>query len=150
MPSDQPQASTDPVTGSAVYPLGSRINDAGHVEIGGCDLVELAREFGTPAYIYCEDDLRARAKAFRSAFEARTDDFDVLFASKAAPISAIYELFAEQGLSADVASGGELHMALAAGFDPSRIFMHGNNKTDHELAYAFDAGVGQPDRRLAR
>ena len=102
----------------------------------------LAAEFGTPSYIYAEDDIRRRARAYLEAFRARTDDFEVLYASKAAPITAIYRLFAEQGLSVDVASGGELHMALRAGFDPARIYLHGNNKTEAELRYAIEAGVG--------
>ena len=125
-----------------MYPLGSRVNERGHLEVGGCDVVELAAEFGTPAYIYAEDDIRARARAYLDAFRARTDDFEVIYASKAAPITAIYRLCAEEGLSIDVASGGELHMALRAGFDPARIHMHGNNKTEAELRYAVEAGVG--------
>ena len=133
---------TDPVASSPVFPLGSRTNEAGHLEVGGCDIVELAREHGTPAYVYAPDDVRARARAYVDAFAERTDSFEVLFASKAAPITAIYEICREQGLSVDVASGGELHMALRAGFDPDRIYMHGNNKTDTELRYAFDSGVG--------
>ena len=128
--------------GSPVYPYGSRVNEHGRLEVGGCDVVEVAGEFGTPAYIYAEDDIRARASAYLEAFRARTDDFEVLYASKAAPITAIYRLCAEQGLSVDVASGGELHMALGAGFDPARIYMHGNNKTEAELRYAVEAGVG--------
>src|SRR5215217_3455030 len=68
---------------SHVYPLGSRLNAAGHLEIGGCDAIELAREFDTPAYVYAEDHLRARARAYREAFAARTDRFEVLYASKA-------------------------------------------------------------------
>ena len=111
-------ASGDPIAGSAVYPAGSRVNERGHLEVGGCDVVELAAEFGTPAYIYAEDDMRARARAYREAFERRSDDFEVLFASKSLPCTAAYRLFAEEGLSVDVASGGELHMALRAGFDP--------------------------------
>ena len=130
------------VEGSPVYPLGSRVNERSHLEVGGCDVVEVAAEFGTPVYIYAEDDIRARARAYLDAFRARTDDFEVLYASKAAPITAIYRLCAEQGLSVDVASGGELHMALGAGLDPARIYMHGNNKTEAELRYAIDAGVG--------
>jgi diaminopimelate decarboxylase len=130
------------VEGSPVYPLGSRVNERHHLEVGGCDVVELTAEFGTPAYIYAEDDIRARSRAYLDAFEARTDDFEVLYASKAAPITAIYRLCAEQGLSVDVASGGELHMALRAGLDPARIYMHGNNKTEAELRYAVEAGVG--------
>jgi diaminopimelate decarboxylase len=132
----------DPVEGSPVYPLGSRVNELGHLEIGGCDVVELAREFGTPAYIYAEDDIRSRARAYLEAFRSRTDDFEVLYASKAAPITAVYRVCAEEGLSVDAASGGELHMALRAGFDPRRIYMHGNNKSEAELREAAEAGVG--------
>ncbi|MQA75167.1 MAG: diaminopimelate decarboxylase [Solirubrobacterales bacterium] len=132
----------DPVAGSAVYPLGSRVNDAGRLEVGGCDVVELAREFGTPAYIYAEDDIRARARAYLDAFAGRSDDFEVVFASKAAPFVAAYRLCREQGLSVDVASGGELHMALRAGFEPERIHLHGNNKAEAELRQALAAGVG--------
>ena len=135
-------ANADPVTGSAVYPIGSRVNERGHLEVGGCDVVELAAELGTPAYIYAEDDMRARARAYRDAFSARCDDFEVLFASKALSCTAAYALFAEEGLSVDVASGGELHMALRAGFDPARIHLHGNNKSEAELRLAVEAGVG--------
>jgi diaminopimelate decarboxylase len=130
------------VEGSPVYPLGSRVNERGHLEVGGCDVVEVAAEFGTPVYMYAEEDIRARARAYLDAFRARTEDFEVLYASKAAPVTAIYRLCAEQGLSVDVASGGELHMALRAGLDPARIYMHGNNKTEAELRYAVEAGVG--------
>ncbi|MGH2951314.1 MAG: diaminopimelate decarboxylase [Solirubrobacterales bacterium] len=137
-----PTTQANPVEGSAVYPLGSRVNDAGRLEVGGCDVVELARQFGTPAYIYAEDDIRSRARAYLEAFSARSDDFEVLFASKAAPFTAAYRVCAEEGLSVDVASGGELHMALGAGFDPQRIHLHGNNKTEAELRYAAEAGVG--------
>ena len=133
---------THHVETSPVFPAGSRVNDAGHLEIGGCDVVELAAEFGTPAYVYAEDDLRARARAYVDAFSSRTSDFEVLYASKAAPITAIYKLFAELGLSVDVASGGELTIALAAGFDPERVYLHGNNKTDAELRFASESGVG--------
>jgi diaminopimelate decarboxylase len=130
------------VEGSPVYPAGSRVSERGHLEVGGCDVVELAARFGTPAYVYAEDDIRARARAYLDAFRARTDDFEVLYASKAAPITAVYRLCGELGLSVDVASGGELHMALRAGLDPSRIYLHGNNKTDAELRYAVDSEVG--------
>ncbi len=125
-----------------VYPLGSRINDAGRLEVGGCDVVELAQEFGTPAYVYAEDDLRQRARATVEAFAARTDDFEVLYASKALPSTAALRIFVAEGLSCDVASGGELHLALRAGFDPARIYMHGNNKTEAELEQALASGVG--------
>ncbi|MFN8151726.1 MAG: diaminopimelate decarboxylase [Solirubrobacterales bacterium] len=133
---------TDPIAGSPVYPRGSRVNDAGHLEIGGCDVVELAREFGTPAYIYAPDDIRSRARRFTAALADRDADGEVLFASKSAPVTAIYSIAREEGLSVDVASGGELHTALRAGFDPARIYMHGNNKSEAELSFAFETGVG--------
>ena len=127
---------------SAAYPLGSRLTEDGGLEIGGCDALELAREFGTPAYIVDEDDLRSRARAFVAAFSARTDDFEVHFASKAFACTAVMRVFAEEGLACDVASGGELHLALRAGFDPARIHLHGNAKSSAELRQAHDAGVG--------
>jgi diaminopimelate decarboxylase len=138
----QAGAVADPIAGSPVYPRGSRVNERGHLEIAGCDVVELAEEFGTPAYIYAEDDMRARARAYRQAFERGGGEFEVLFASKSLPCTAAYRLFSEQGLSVDVASGGELHMALRAGFDPNRIHMHGNNKSDEEILFAARSGVG--------
>jgi diaminopimelate decarboxylase len=132
----------DPISGSAVYPIGSRVNDRGHLEVGGCDVVELVAELGTPAYIYAEDDMRMRARAYLEALRARSDDFEVLYASKALPVSAAYRLFSEEGLSVDVASGGELYTALRVGFDPARVYMHGNNKSADEIRMAAEAGVG--------
>jgi diaminopimelate decarboxylase len=117
---------------SHVYPLGSRLNERGRLEVGGCDAVELAAEFGTPAYVYAEDDMRARACGL----------FEVIYAGKAFPCTAAFRLFAEEGLSADVASGGELHLALAGGMDPQRLYMHGNNKSPEELDYAIESGIG--------
>jgi diaminopimelate decarboxylase len=127
---------------SVVYPLGSRVSEQGRLEIGGCDAVELARQFGTPAYVVAEDDLRWRARSFMDALAARHADYDVLFASKAFPCTAVYRLLAEEGLACDVASGGELHLALRGGFDPARIYFHGNAKSVAELRYAMEAGVG--------
>src|SRR3954471_5891010 len=63
-----------------VWPRGTRINEAGHIEVGGCDLVEVAAEFGTPAYVYAEDDIRSRAREFLAAFRSRTDRFEVTYA----------------------------------------------------------------------
>ena len=73
----------DRIAASPVYPAGSRVNERGHLEIGGCDLVELAADQGTPAYVYAEDDIRARAREFKRALAERIDEFEVLFASKA-------------------------------------------------------------------
>src|SRR5437764_6870650 len=134
------------VTGTSlsdVFPLGSRVNERGRLEVGGCDALELAREFGTPAYVVAEDDLRARARAFVQAGRAAGhDDFHVVFASKAFPCTAALAVFAREGLWCDVASGGELHLALAAGFAPERIVVHGNAKSREELSQALALGVG--------
>src|SRR5829696_3715425 len=138
----------DPIAASPVYPAGSRVNESGHLEIAGCDVVELAERFGTPSYIYAEDDIRRRAEEYLRAFAERTDAFEVIYASKSLPCTAAYRLMREAGLSVDVASGGLIHM-------------HGNNKTERELRYAFESGVGHlildsfdeielPDRLLDR
>ncbi|MEN3281306.1 MAG: diaminopimelate decarboxylase [Solirubrobacteraceae bacterium] len=127
---------------SHVYPLGSRLTEEGHLEVGGCDAVELAREFGTPAFVVVADDIRTRARAFKDAYAARCEDFEVHFASKAFPCTAVLRVLREEGLACDVASGGELAIALKAGFDPGRIHLHGNAKSERELAEALSAGVG--------
>lgn len=132
------------------YPIDSRIGDNGHLEIGGCDIVEVAARFGTPAYVFAENDLKDRARAVVSAFadaeaqhgDGSAEETGVLFASKAFPCTAAYRLMAAEGIYCDVASGGELHLALKGGFDPKRILMHGNNKTQAELEQAIAAGVG--------
>jgi diaminopimelate decarboxylase len=127
---------------SHVWPLGSTLDAHGVLQLGGCDARALAREFGTPAYIVAEDDLRTRARRFVEAFRARTQDFEVHFASKSFPATAVLRLFAEEGLACDVASGGELHLALNAGFAPDKIHLHGNAKSTRELQEALDARIG--------
>jgi diaminopimelate decarboxylase len=128
---------------SAVFPLGSRVDERGRLEVGGCDTIELAREFGTPAYVVAEDDLHARARSFMQAGrDAGHGDFQVVFASKAFPCTAVLSLFADEGLWCDVASGGELHLALQAGFRPERIVVHGNAKSEAELRMALRHRVG--------
>ena len=131
-----------PATTLAPYPEAAAVED-GRLLIGGCDAVALAREVGTPAYVVAEDDLRARARDFLAALRTHHDGpGEVLFASKAFPCTAVLRVFAEEGLGCDVASGGELHLALRAGFAPERIYLHGNAKSEAELRMAVDAGVG--------
>ncbi len=127
---------------SSVFPLGSRINERGVLEIGGCDAIELARRFGTPAYIVAEEDLNARARAFVAAARRLHPDMHVVFASKAFPCTAVLALFAREGLWCDTASGGEMHVALAAGFAPERIVLHGNAKSEAELRMALRHRLG--------
>ena len=125
-----------------VLPPSAAVTAEGHLSIGGCDLVALAEEYGTPLVIYDEGALRAMARAYRDAFAAHAPDVDVIYASKAYFGQAMLRLAREEGLCVDVASGGELFAALRAGFDPARIYMHGNNKDAREVGEALDAGVG--------
>jgi diaminopimelate decarboxylase len=107
--------------------------------IDGVDLDLLAREHGTPLYVYSESELRARAREYREAFGPDA----VSYAGKAFLCVAMARLVADEGLHLDVATSGELHVALHAGFPPARVVFHGNNKSDAELRLAFDAGVGR-------
>lgn len=124
------------------FPLGSAVNEQGRLELGGCDAVELAHELGTPLYVLAEDDIVSRARAYRAAFQAAGhEDHQLLFASKALPVPAVFALLAREGFGADVSSGGELVLALQGGVDPARIAYHGNSKSDAELREAAGAGV---------
>jgi diaminopimelate decarboxylase len=104
--------------------------------------VELVGEFGSPLYVVAEDDLRSRARAFVQVLSDCHGDSEVVFASKAFPCTAVYRTLAEEGLGCDVASGGELYLALRAGVDPARIYLHGNAKSEAELRQGLEAGVG--------
>jgi diaminopimelate decarboxylase len=111
----------------------------GVLSVGGVPLPELAREHGSPAYVLDEDDFRARARAFRDAFA----DYDVFYAGKAFLCTTVARWLAEDGLSLDVCSGGELTVAQRAGFPMERVGFHGNNKTLGELERAVELGVGR-------
>ena len=125
-----------------VYPEASVVED-GRLVIAGCDAIALAREFGTPAYVVAEDDLRARAREFTEALRRHHDGPGaVMFAAKAFPATAVLRVFAEEGLHCLVAGGGELYAALRAGFPPEHIQLHGNAKGTEELRVALDAGIG--------
>ncbi len=127
----------------AVYPRGSALTDDGRLLLGGCDARELAERFGTPAYVVAEDDLRSQARAYRAAFDRHAPGSHVSFASKAFPCTAVLRVIEAEGLGCDVASRGELAIALHAGFAPERIHVHGNAKTEADLTAAVEAGVRQ-------
>ena len=130
------------MTARSVYPEDSEIV-GGRLVIGGCDAAELAAEFGTPAYVVAEEDLRSRARVFKDALaNAHAGEGDVVYASKSFPALAVLRVFAEEGLCVDCASGGELEMALRAGFEPEKVYLHGNAKSEAELRAAVEAGVG--------
>jgi len=130
------------VTHTLVYPITASHNAAGHLQVGGCDVVELVAGYGSPLVIYEEESIRDQCRRYVTAFREHTDDFEVIYASKAFSSVAVDQLVLEEGLSIDVSSGGEYHVAEVAGFPAERIFFHGNNKTREELEYALARGVG--------
>jgi len=120
----------------------SKINDQGHLEIGGVDATQLTQQFGTPLYVFDEALVRQRCREFVEAFKASGLKFQVAYASKAFCVMAMCRLAAEEGMSLDVVSDGELYTALQAGFPAERIHFHGNNKTIEEIEMAIDAKIG--------
>ena len=119
-----------------------KINEKGHLEIGGADCVDLAKKFGTPLYVLDEAHIRNMMRIYRDTLEREYSDRGlVLYASKAFSCEAIYRIAAQENIGVDVVSGGELYTALKAGFPASKIYMHGNNKLDYEIEEALDAKV---------
>ena len=121
-----------------LLPLTAEVDDRGRLAVGGCDLLELARQHGTPLFVYDEAHLRARCREAVASFGA-----GATYAAKAFLCRAMAALVHEEGMGIDVASGGELHVALAAGVPPARLVLHGNNKSEAELARALEVGVGR-------
>jgi diaminopimelate decarboxylase len=122
----------------SLLPCTSTVGDDGHLRVGGIDVLELAEEFGTPLFVYDEEHLRT---ACRDAVTAWGDG--VAYATKAFLCRAMARLAHEEGMHLDVASGGELHVAMAAGVPADRLILHGNNKSVDELATALEVGVGR-------
>jgi len=120
-----------------LFPVTYRVNARGHMEVGGCDLADLAHEHGTPLYIYDEDTVRQRAAEFVAAMG---DAGEVLYSAKAFASPAFLRIVAEEGMGLDVVSAGELHIAAAAGFPAERTYFLGNNKSAEELELAYRAG----------
>lgn len=119
-----------------------KVNGKGHLEIGGADCAELAKQFGTPLYVLDEAHIRAMMRIYRDTLEREYGNGIVLYASKAFSCTAIYAIAKQENIGVDVVSGGELFTAMKAGFPAERIFMHGNNKLPSEIAYALDCKVG--------
>lgn len=130
-----------------VWPATTTVDATGVVSIAGVPLTMLAAERGTPVFVLDEEDLRSRARAFRTAFATAFAplgaEVDVYYAGKAFLCRAVARWVHEEGLRVDAASGGELAVALRAGVPGAHIGLHGNNKSDAEIARALDAGVGR-------
>jgi diaminopimelate decarboxylase len=127
-----------------LLPETAEVTGDGHLSLGGCDVVDLAAEFGTPLYVYDEATIRNRATAYRDGLRrAYPGRSLVCYAGKAYCAPWLLRVVAEEGLGLDVVSGGELYTARASGFPADRIYFHGNNKGEDELQLALDSGVGR-------
>ena len=126
----------------SLFPSGTSLNESNELLLGGCSASELVATFGTPALIIDESALRDRARRYQDGLRSRWPNSEVIWASKSLPLTSVFRVLGEEGLGIDVAGGGELVMALAAGINPSKIVMHGNAKTDEEIEMAVKAGVG--------
>jgi diaminopimelate decarboxylase len=125
----------------SVKPISTSVNNKNHLEIGGCDCVELVKKFGTPLYIMDEETLRQSCRDYKKAFSSYNTD--ILFASKAYMTGAICRIMYEEGLGLDLVSGGEIFTALKSKFPMDKTYFNGNNKTPEELDLAISSGVGR-------
>nr|WP_225973294.1 diaminopimelate decarboxylase [Nesterenkonia natronophila] len=140
-----PRNNTDDLE-AALFPSTTSRSDTGELVLDGVPVSELAATYGTPLYVFSETDFRARARRFRGAFKeafAPDAEVDVFYAGKAFLSTHAARWAAEEGLNIDTASGGELAIALAAEIPPARIGLHGNNKSDAEIARAVELGLGR-------
>ena len=133
---------TEQIDRVILFPSTAGVDERGRLVIGGCDTAELAAEFGTPLYLYDEDNLRRQCLEFKQEFGQRYADTTINYSCKAFINTALLHLFMEEGLGLDVVSGGEIGYALSAGFPMDRVDFPGNNKSAGELALALESGVG--------
>ena len=126
-----------------VFPETAEVNDQGKLVIGGCNVLGLAEEHGTPVYVFDEETLRSRCRSFVNEFRKLYPASQVLYSSKAYINPALAKIFQEEGLGLDVVSGGELAVVRHAGFPLEKVYFHGNNKTAQELSEAVEQGIGR-------
>lgn len=119
------------------------VNNAGHLTFAGADTTVLAEKYQTPLYLMDEDRIRGNCRLYKTAMaEAFGAGSYPMYASKAASFKGLYAIMAQEGMAVDVVSSGEVYTAKSAGFPMEKVFYHGNNKTDLDIAFAMDAGVG--------
>lgn len=126
-----------------ILPITAKVNEKNHLEIGGCDTIELAKEFDTPLFVLDEETIRTQCRSYLKAFRDLSLNVEVIYAGKAFLSLAMCQLINQEGLSLDVSSGGELYIAHKTGFPLEKIYFHGNNKTPQEIGLALDLGVGK-------
>lgn len=126
-----------------LFPVTSQTNPLGHLQIGGCDLVDLARSFGTPLYVFDETTLRAQCRAYVQTLATSYPNSLAIYACKAFMNRALAQIMDQEGLGLDVVSAGELYLASRSGVPLHKVYFHGNNKSSQELELALDLGVGR-------
>ena len=126
-----------------MFPDTTQIDSSGTLNIGGCNTLDLANEYGTPLYVFDEDTIRNRCRSFVQEFQKRVPETQVVYASKAYINPVLVRMLAEESLGLDVVSGGELAVAIAGGLSPTQVYFHGNNKTPQELREAVQQGIGR-------
>jgi len=124
-------------------PITAKTNEKGHLEIGGCDVTDLAAEFGTPLYILDEITLRGKCREYKTAFKNRYENSLIIYANKALCTTAVVRIIEDEGLGMDVVSGGELFTVRKANCSVKNVYFHGNNKSRKELREAVEVGVGR-------
>ncbi len=134
-------SSASPSPNQQVFPLTAGVNQADHLEVGGCDVIDLLEKFGSPLYILDEQTLRTACRQYHDSFaKYYPGESQVIYASKAWSCLAVCAIVASEGLGIDVVSGGELYTALQAGVDATKLYLHGNNKSRDELVFAAESG----------
>ncbi len=129
-------------TNQSLKPLTTKFNDAGNLEIGGCDLISLAEKYGTPLYVLDEETIRNICKDYKNAFKSYPKT-KMMYASKALCTMAVSAIAASEGFGFDVVSSGEIYTVYKAGVDMSKVLFNGNNKSFDELTLAIELGVGR-------
>lgn len=124
-----------------IKPITTKINEKGNLEIGGCDLVDLANQYGTPLYVYDEETIRSMTRSYKDAFKDYKN-MRMMFASKAFMTKTMCRIMQQEDFGLDLCSGGEIYTAKSTGFDMSKTLFNGSNKTYEELCLALDCGVG--------
>ena len=124
-----------------IKPITTKINSNGNIEIGGCDLAELANKYGTPLYIYDEQTIRSITKSYKDAFK-NYPMVNMMFAAKAFMTKSICKIMRQEGFGLDLCSGGEIYTAKAAGFDMTKALFNGNNKSYDDILLAIKCDIG--------
>lgn len=129
-------------TNQSIKPITTKVNKAGNLEIGGCDLVELAHKYETPLYVFDEITLRAICREYKKAFSGY-EKVKMMYASKALMVKAIAKIIDSEDFGFDVVSAGEIYTVYKSGVDMSKVLFNGNNKSYDELSLALEVGVGR-------